>query len=170
VRRGAAAVLALLLSACAAGAASGGGSPAPPCRAKDMQGRFAVIPGSAGAGNIVYALTLTNRSDEACSISGLPRVRLLGRRGLALPTHVVAARPGEAAVLVTLRPGARARATARFSPDVPGRGEPADAPCQRTAARLRVRLAGGGLLAPIVPPTRVCSRGLLQFSVYRRVP
>ena len=133
-----------------------------------MTGRFAVVRGSAGAGNIVYALTLTNRSSGRCTVQGLPKVRLLGRQGVPLPTHVTRAFPGGAPV-VRLPPGGRARATARFSPDVPGRGEPVlGRQCERTAHRLRVRLRGGGVIAPIVPPTPVCSHGAMQFSVYRR--
>jgi hypothetical protein len=162
----AAATLALVCASLAGGAAHAA-QPVPECHAKEMTGRFAVVPGSAGAGNIVYALTLTNRSGVPCSVHGLPKVRLLGRQGVPLPTRVTRAFPGRAPV-VRLPPGGRARATARFSPDVPGRGEPVSAQCERTAHRLRVRLRGGGVVAPIVPPTPVCSHGAMQFSVYRR--
>jgi hypothetical protein len=143
----------------------------PPCRASQVQGRFALIPGSAGAGNVVYKLGLHNRSSSTCFVSGLPRVRLYGVRGQPLPTHVIPALPGAGtAVLVALRPGARAKATARFSPDVPGPGEPlSTASCEPRSTHLRVTLGGGSsLLVPVAPPTPVCEHGSLQLSVYQR--
>ena len=76
---------------------------------------------------------------------GLPQGRLLGRHGGALPTKIRAAFPGAlSAILVTLRPGQSARATARFSPDVPGTGEQTIGACEPTAYRLRVTARGGG--------------------------
>lgn len=139
----------------------------PACGAAQLHGRFAEIPGSAGAGNVVYALTLQN-SGATCFVTGLPVVTLVGRNGRALATHPTAAQPGAGtAVLVTLPPRGRARATARFSPDVPGPGE--TAPCEPTAFSLRVRAQGGGTVrVPVVPPTPVCEHGALQLSVFRR--
>jgi Domain of unknown function (DUF4232) len=158
-----------LASACLAGGAAHAAQPAAECHARGMTGRFAVVPGSAGAGNIVYALTLTNRSGFRCSIQGLPKLRLIGRQGKALPTRVTRAFPGPAPVVV-VPPDGRARATARFSPDVPGRGEPVIGACEPIANRLRVRLRGGAVLVPVVPPTRVCSHGAMQVTVYGRAP
>src|SRR5205823_10703384 len=104
-----------------------------------LTGTFSVVPGSAGAGNIVYALRLANRSRQACFVSGLAGLRLLGRTGRLLPTHVQPAFRGAlTAVRVVLRPGARAKATARFSPDVPGPGEPTGKTCEPTAYQVRV--------------------------------
>jgi hypothetical protein len=144
--------------------------PVPPaCRAAQLAGRFAEIPGSAGAGNVVYALRLRNRSGETCFVSGLPIVTLVGKSGRALPTHPVPAQPGAGtAVVVRLRPGERAEATARFSPDVPGPGEGGGPRCEPVAYGLRIRAPGGGsLLAPVLPPTPVCEHGGLQLSLYR---
>jgi hypothetical protein len=129
-----------------------------------------VEPGSAGAGNIVYRLTLRNRSARTCALTGLPSVRLLARDGARLPTHVVAAQRGAGtAVLRRLAPGAAAHATARFSPDVPGPGETTRGACERTATRLRVAAPGGGTtIVPIAPPTAVCEHGTLSFTTYGR--
>ncbi len=144
------------------------GTVAPPCRATQLAGTFAAIYGSAGAGNVSYALRLRNRSRTACFVSGLVRLRLLDRRSRPLPTHVEPAfRAGLTAVRVVLPPGARARATARFSPDVPGVGEPvAGTVCERTAYRLRVTPppGTGTLVVPIVPPTPVCEHGRMFVS------
>ena len=82
------------------------------------------FPAAPGAGNISYLLRLKNVSKTSCSVTGLPQGRLLGRHGGVLSTNIRAAFPGAlSATLVTLRPGQSARATARFSPDVPGTGE-----------------------------------------------
>jgi hypothetical protein len=138
------------------------------CKGPSLTGRFAVLPGSAGAGNIVYTLRLTNRSSAACSLTGLPVVSLRGKYGKKLPTHVHAAHPGQlTAVLVTLEPGRSAAATARFSPDVPGPGEQTPGRCEPTAYRLAVTPNGGGTTSvPVKPPTPVCEHGYLSFSGY----
>jgi hypothetical protein len=165
---------ALILIACAATLAGGAAAQArthvsPPCRAAQLRGTFTAVPGSAGAGNIVYRLSLQNRSSAVCFVSGLPVVTLLGRLGRALPTHVVPAFPGGGtAAMIVLQPGGKARADARFSPDVPGPGETTTGRCEPVAYRLRVRFGGGSLTAPIVRPTPVCEHGGLQFSLYRR--
>ncbi len=141
----------------------------PPCSAGALSGTFSVVPGSAGAGQVSYVLRLRNRSRHACFVSGLPGVRLLGKYGKLLPTHVQPAHPGAlTAVRVALAPGAFAAATARFSPDVPGVGEQVNGPCERTAFRARVTPPGGGsgtLVMRITPPTPVCEKGRLVFSV-----
>jgi hypothetical protein len=142
----------------------------PPCAAGSLSGTFAAVPGSAGAGNIVYALTVRNVSRRSCFVTGIPGVRLLGRSGRALPTHVRPAHPGAlTAVRVELAPGRSARATARFSPDVPGPGEPVRGRCEAVAYRLRVTPNGGGTLsAPIRPPTPVCEHGTMTWTVLTR--
>lgn len=137
------------------------------CSASQLSGTFAEVPGSQGAGQIAYALTLTNKSAQACFVSGIPRVQLLDANGSALPTHVFPAEPGTAtAALVTLAPGDSAVANARFSPDVPGQGDAGSGACQPTAHKLAVTPNGGGTLsAPIVPPTSVCEQGRLSFQL-----
>ena len=162
--------IALLATLVACGAGRGA-SRTSFCTGGQLSGTFAVVPGSAGAGNIVYALVLRNRSSSTCRLTGLPVVRLLGRTARPLPTHVTPAFRGAlTAVLVTLAPGQRAKATARFSPDVPGPGEPtAGKQCEPTAFWLRVVARGGGATTVRVkPPTPVCEHGGLQFSVYKK--
>jgi hypothetical protein len=142
------------------------------CKSPQLSGRFAAVPGSAGAGNIVYALVLRNTSQSTCAVSGLPKLTLLGLHGKALPTHVRAAAANElTAVLVRLPHGASAQATARFSPDIPGPGEPIQGACEPKAYRLAVRDPGGGVtLVPAQPPTSVCEHGQLQFKALTRTP
>ncbi len=138
-----------------------------PCTGKDLRGTFKAVPGSQGAGNIVYALRLTNASARACTVTGIPQVQLLDAQGQKLPTAAVAAHPGElTAVLVTLAPGQAATLNARFSPDVPGKGEQHMGRCEPIASKLRVTPSGGGsLIAAITPPTSVCEHGGMTLSV-----
>ena len=140
----------------------------PPCTAAQLSGTFKVVPGSPGAGNIVYALRVKNTSTHTCSVTGIPGVTLLDRRKHKLPTHAFPAHPGAlTAVLVTLAPGKTTTATARFSPDVPGTGEQTIGQCEPNAYWLKVTPNGGGTLrAPIQPPTSVCEHGGMSWSVF----
>ena len=161
-------VLAALVTALVAGAANASSQFAN-CTGKQLAGTFAPVPGSAGAGNITYELVLKNVSKTQCVVTGLPQGRLLGRLGKPLPTHVRAAFPGAlTAVLVRLAPGHKAYASARFSPDVPGPGEPtAGRNCERKSYWFRVTGQGGGTTkVKITPATPVCEHGQLQFSAY----
>jgi hypothetical protein len=168
VRR-AAFVTALVVSVVYAAHALGATS-APRCKGAALAGRFAVLPGSAGAGNISYELRLRNIGTAPCTLTGLPAGRLLARDGSPLPTHVRAAHPGAlTAVLVTLAPGESSFATARFSPDVPGPGEGGAPACERTAYWFRVNAQGGGATTvKVAPPTPVCEHGTMSFSAYGR--
>jgi hypothetical protein len=137
------------------------------CTGDAMSGSFTVIRGSAGAGQISYRLSVKNDSPVACFVSGLPNVQLLDQAGKDLPTNVSPARPGQAtAARIILQPGASATADARFSPDVPGGSEQTDGPCEPKANTLRGSFAGAPLDVPITPPTPVCERGTLSFSLF----
>ncbi|HUZ15187.1 MAG TPA: DUF4232 domain-containing protein [Gaiellaceae bacterium] len=134
------------------------------CAGGQLSGTFAEAPGGGGAGQIEYILTLTNTSSTKCTISGLPTAVLLNASGTALPTNVTG---NPISPLVVLATGASAHATARFSPDVPGTGDSQSGMCQPKAYTLRVTPRGGGTVdAPIKPPTSVCERGTLDFSVF----
>jgi hypothetical protein len=156
----------------AAATTTTGPAEAAACTGADLAGRFAVVPGSAGAGNIVYSLRLTNTSASPCFVSGLPAVTLLDRNGSPLPTHVSAAQPGQAtAARIVLQSRDTAKADARFSPDVPSTGEQQTGPCEPKSYVLRVTAPDGGTVAaPISPPTAVCGHGSLSFSVFSSVP
>lgn len=151
---------------------SGAGAAASLCTGSMLDGTFRAVPGSAGAGNIVYRLRVQNRSTAECAVTGLPGLRLLGSRGRKLPTHAsFNGRPGTlTAVLVPLSPGGTATLTARFSPDVPGPGEAVvGGPCEQKAYKLRVAPSGGGsVVVPIAPATPVCEHGALELSAFTR--
>jgi len=138
------------------------------CSGADLGGSFAGVPGSAGAGQISYALTLTNTSGSACFVSGIPQLQLLDAQGGALSTAVSAEQPGQGtAAKIVIQPGGSATAQARFSPDVPGVGEQQQGQCEPTAHQLQVTPGGGGTVTvPIEPPTPVCEHGSLRMTVY----
>ena len=134
-----------------------------------LTGSFKAVPGSAGAGNIVYRLTVKNSSSAECGVTGLPTLQLLGKTGKKLPTSTMFnGTPGAlTAVLVPLQPGGTASLTARFSPDVPGIGEQHPGACEATAYKLRVTpSAGGTATVAITPATPVCEKGRLQLTAF----
>lgn len=140
-----------------------------PCAAGSLQGTFAAVPGSAGAGQTSYRLTLTNTGATSCWLQGTPQVQLLGTTGAANPTDATAAPPVSAnPPKISLAHGGSATADARFSPDVPGTGDKNQpGQCEDTSTVLRVTAPGGGTLdAPVQPPTPVCERGSLRFSAF----
>ncbi len=158
------ATAALAAGACASGATKLTAS----CSGNQLTGTFKVVPGSPGAGNIVYRISVVNKSTTTCTLTGIPLVTLHGKTGKAQPTkRVPAFRPGLTAVLVTLTPHTGAHATARFSPDVPGPGEGNRSQCEPKSYWLYLTGRSGGLAKlPIKPPTPVCEHGQLQLSVY----
>jgi hypothetical protein len=139
-----------------------------PCTGSMLGGSFKVIPGSAGAGNIVYRLRVANTGSSTCFVTGIPGLTLLDKQGRKLPTKATfGGRPGTlTAVMVPLSPGTSASLTARFSPDIPGPGEPAlMRACEPTAYTLRVAPSGGGAtVVPISPPTPVCEHGGMSIT------
>ena len=134
-------------------------TPPPVCRAADLTGRFAFVYGSAGAGNVLYRLTVTKTTPGTCFVSGIPRLQLLSRARKPLPTQAMLANRGMGtAVRVVLDKGGSTSLTARFSPDVPPT-------CGVKAWKLRVWPGGGGsLTVPVAPATKVCQRGRLQLD------
>ncbi len=151
------------LGATAAVIAGGSAGMAPAaCTGSQLSGAFVFVPGSPGAGHVAYWVQLKNTSSEACFVSGLVSLKLYGKTGKALPTHVSALNPGAlTAVKVTVAPGHYASATARFSPDVPGQGEPQNKQCEPTAYKVKIGVppGGGSVMGAIKPPTPVCEKG-----------
>jgi len=138
-----------------------------PCTGTQLAATFALIPNSAGAGQIAYALNVKNSSDSSCSVRGIPDGTLLTANGTGLPTHVKAA--GDHGKPVILPPGASATAQARFSPDVASDGDSQSGACQPQAYTFELTTPdnGGVTEAPIKPPTSVCQQGTLHFEPFR---
>ena len=142
---------------------TGSVSSAKPCSGTDLTGVFAQVPGSAGAGQIAYTLTVKNSSPSPCAVHGAPQGTLLGATGSELPTHV----QGAGGRRIVLPPGASAVAQARFSPDVAGEGDSQSGVCQPQAHTFQLTTEGGGVTeAAIKPPTSVCEQGTLHFEAF----
>jgi hypothetical protein len=143
---------------------TGSVSSAKPCAGMDLSAAFTLIPGSAGAGQIGYTLTVKNTSQAPCSLHGIPQGTLVGASGAALPTRVKAA--GGGGHEVVLPPGASATAVARFSPDVAGTGDSQSGACQLAARTFQLSAGGSVAEAEIQPPTSVCQQGTLNFEPF----
>ena len=72
--RGLTAVLAASASL-VSGASASAAVRVPACTGKNLTASFRVVRGSAGAGNIVSALRLRNRSRSTCFVTGIPGSR-----------------------------------------------------------------------------------------------
>jgi hypothetical protein len=156
---------ALLIAVVAAFAAPACSHAASGC--SGLSGSFKAVPNSEGAGNIVYTLRIHKTETGSCLLRGLPQVRLLGATGAALPTKVVRDRRFTPKPFV-LRAGHTASAQARFTPDVPGPGEPTKGTsCEPVAHKLRVVAGDATVVVPVLPPTRVCVHGSMTFTPYR---
>ena len=134
------------------------------CTGTQLSARFTLIPGSAGAGQIAYTLTVKNSSSTPCSVHGVPQATLLAASGASLPTHVKSA--GGGGHQIVLPPGASATAQARFSPDVAGDGDSQSGACQPQAHTLQLSAGGSVADAAIKPPTSVCQQGTLNFGAF----
>jgi hypothetical protein len=151
------------------GATASASGKAPWCGGTQLSVSFSLVPFSAGAGNVSYALRVKNVSSSTCKVSGLAGMRLLGRKGKKLPTHVVNADPGVAVMfIVTLKPGHSAWAEGRFSADIPGTGEQQTGPCELTSYHVSVKVPprGDAVVGPFSPPNPVCEHGRISLSVF----
>ena len=132
------------------------------CNANNFAAHMREIKGSAGAGSISYRLSLTNTGSKACRLGNYARLQLEKADGKDLPTHVH--QVGTPAT-ITVAAGATASAPLRFSPDIPGPGEPKHGPCEPRASLVVVTLlypSSGSTVAQVRPKTSVCSHGSIQ--------
>lgn len=129
------------------------------CAASDLTGTFSELAGSAGAGNIVYTLHVTNASQDACTLTGVPTVTFLDANGAVMSQHADVNVPQ--ATVVSLQPGGSASSQIRFSPDV--------SPCDPgTATTLRVELPDRSTFQiKLDPPTRLCGGGSVQPANFK---
>ncbi|HEV3172754.1 MAG TPA: DUF4232 domain-containing protein [Actinocrinis sp.] len=149
------------------GATGTSGSSVPRCHTTDLTASFTVVKGSAGAGNIVYNIDLKNTSSQPCTVYGYPGMLLLDAKHAPLPTNVQRSTI-VAKTYVTLIPNGDASASARFSPDIPGPGEPTSGACEPTAAFTEITPPDETtqLVTAVGPPTSVCEHGGMQVSAF----
>ena len=134
-----------------------------------LSGTFKAVPNSEGAGNIVYALRVKNTLDAHLLRHRHPR-RARSSIGATENSRRTRVPPSlERSPLCSSRspPARPTKATARFSPDVPGTGEQTIGQCEPKSYWLRVTPNGGGTFrAPVQPPTPVCEHGGMSWSVF----
>jgi Protein of unknown function (DUF4232) len=154
-----------IAAALGAGAAAAGPSTGTPeCLAGQLSSAFVVVPGSAGAGNISYDLRFRNVSSKRCFVTTVRKLQLFGKTRAPLPTSAILRVP-PAGGRVTLAPGGYAAATARFSPDVPGPGEPQTRHCEPTSYFVQATLHNDNtVVGPVAPPTPVCEHGTIALT------
>jgi hypothetical protein len=144
------------------------------CHTSGLTGRWALVPGSAGAGHVVAQVTLTNRTRSTCRVYGYIGMQLLGSGGSTVPTNVTRTGPGAAAT-ISLAPGASAVTDVRFSPDIPGPGEPQSGACEPAAYSVQItppdettQLVSQIFVNGAASHETVCERGLLQIGPVHR--
>ena len=129
-----------------------------------LSARMTVIKGSMGAGNVSYRLTLHNSGSGFCTGSTTPGLRLLRKNGAGLPTNV---KYSGKSTRLTIGKGAdvlSASEKLRFSPDIPGPGEPSHGPCEPKAFRVHVSFGSATAVGAVSPPTSVCEHGTMRSS------
>jgi len=142
--------------------ALGAGGSAAGCTADRLSAQMIHIAGSDAAGSTGFDLKISNHGGGACLVGSHPELSLLGSGSKPIPTHV---KPVGRTSHVPIRPGKTVVARLRFSPDVPGPGEPQHGRCEPVAHHVKVRLtdsAHGSLVGPIQPPTSVCEHGSIE--------
>ncbi|WP_194920917.1 DUF4232 domain-containing protein [Catenulispora rubra] len=125
-------------------------------------GTWRVVPGSEGGGNVVADIALRNTSGHACTVAGFPGVSLLASDEHPLMT-TVEKDDSTAVATVTVAPGAWVHAEVRYSPNVPGPGEPSTGGCEPTTVHALVQLPGDTMWGRVTldSPTMVCEKGRL---------
>jgi Protein of unknown function (DUF4232) len=92
---------------------------APRCHTSDLRGHFGTLQGAAGSR--FGPLVLVNASSHTCTVYGFIGGQLLGAGGRPLTTHVVRD-PTTPVRTITVRPGAKAVSTVRWSAIPSGSG------------------------------------------------
>lgn len=138
------------------------------CTTAEMPtGTWRVIPDSEGAGHVAADIALRNTSDHACTVAGYPGVSLLASNDHPLPTNVV---KDTSATVTTIKvaPGAWVHSEMRYSPNVPGPGEPQNGQCEPMTVHALAQLPGDSAWSRITldKPTTVCEKGELEAKPF----
>lgn len=153
-------ICAIAATALAALAATASGRPSGSCNSSFLRAKMSLINGSRGAGSVGYLLTIRNHGPGVCVVNGHPELKLIGARGEPLPTRV---KDQGQRGLKAIGLGETRSAKLRFSPDIPGPGEPTEGPCEPPAHEVKVILSQSiTVVAPVEPPTSVCEHGTIQ--------
>lgn len=143
-------------------------APGGACTTSEMpSGIWKVIPDSQGAGHVAADLAFQNTSGHTCTIAGFPGVSLLASNDHPLPTNVLK-NTSLAVTTIKVAPGAWVHAEMRYSPNVPGPGEPQSGQCEPTAVHALGLLPGDSAWTHVTldNPTTVCEKGELQTKPF----
>jgi hypothetical protein len=143
-------------------------APGGACTTAEMpSGTWKVVPDSQGAGHVAADLAFQNTSSHPCTIAGFPGVSLLASNDHPLPTNVQKD-TSLAVTTIKVAPGAWVHAEMRYSPNVPGPGEPQSGQCEPTAVHALALLPGDSAWTHITlgNPTTVCEKGELQAKPF----
>lgn len=113
----------------------GAGAGTPECATSNLSSSATVVPTSAGAGNMLINVTVTNTSNGSCAIVGYPELQLLDKNRIPQATTTTWD-PAVAKTVVTLAPQGTASTTVRFDFDIPAAGEPSTGACEPSSAYL----------------------------------
>lgn len=130
-------------------------------------GTWHVVPDSQGAGHVAADLAFQNTSGHSCTITGFPGVSLLASNDRPLPTNVLKD-TALAATTIRVAPGAWVHSEMRYSPNVPGPGEPQSGQCEPMAVHALALLPGDSAWTHVTldHPTPVCEKGELQAKAF----
>ncbi|NUR30509.1 MAG: DUF4232 domain-containing protein [Catenulispora sp.] len=133
-------------------------------------GTWKLIEGSNGAGHVAADIALQNTSTHACTVSGYPGISLLASDEHPLPTNVV--KFPTTVTTLTVPPGGWIHSEIRYSPNIPGDGEPATGNCEPETVHARAQLPGDSAWAKVTlaNPTTVCEKGTLQAKPFMSGP
>jgi len=133
-------------------------------------GTWKLIEGSNGAGHVAADIALQNTSKHSCTVSGYPAVSLLASDEHPLPTNVLHF-PATVTTL-TVAPGGWIHSELRYSPNIPGDGEPATGNCEPETVHALAQLPGDSAWAKVTlaNPTTVCEKGTLEAKPFTSGP
>lgn len=138
------------------------------CTTAEMpSGIWHVIPDSQGAGHVAADIAFQNTSGHSCTVTGFPGVSLLASNDHPLPTNVL--KDNSAAITtVKVAPGAWVHSEMRYSPNVPGPGEPESGQCEPTTVHALALLPGDSKWTHVTldNPTTVCEKGEVQAKPF----
>ncbi|MBW8806016.1 MAG: DUF4232 domain-containing protein [Catenulisporales bacterium] len=137
------------------------------CTAGEMPaGTWKVVAGSEGAGHVAADISLRNTSTHSCTVAGYPAISMLASDQHPLPTNVV--RFPTAVTTVTVAPGAWIHSEVRYSPNIPGPGEPQTGECEPMTVHALAQLPGDTAWAKVTlpTPTAVCEKGTLEAKPF----
>ena len=121
----------------------GAGAGTPECATSSLSSSATVVPTSAGAGNMLLNVTLTNTSNVSCAIVGYPELQLLDKNRIPQATTTTWD-PAVAKTVVTLAPQGTASTTVRFDFDIPAAGEPSTGACEPSSLYLSLTPPNNG--------------------------